>query len=46
MEPIEVVPDHLQVGPFHDRQKAGGAMFYEDMRWLWTAGFGDPTEEC
>jgi hypothetical protein len=29
VEPIEVVPDHVQVGPFHDRQKALGATFYE-----------------
>lgn len=45
MEPIQVVPDHMQVGPFHDRQKALGATFYEDMGWLWTAGFGNPIEE-
>ncbi len=45
MEPIEIVPDHVQVGPFHDRQKALGATFYEDMGWLWTAAFGNPTEE-
>lgn len=45
MEPIEVVPDDVQTGPFHERQKALGATFYEDMGWLWTAAFGNPVEE-
>jgi aminomethyltransferase len=35
----------VQVGPFQERQEALGATFYEDMGWLWTAGFGDPVEE-
>jgi len=32
-------------GPFHERQKALGAVFYEDMDCLWTAHFGDPVRE-
>lgn len=45
MEPIDVVPENVQTGPFHGRQTALGATFYEDMGWLWTAAFGNPVEE-
>jgi aminomethyltransferase len=47
MEPIEVIgpePD-IAIGPFHMRQRALGATFYEDMGWLWTRSFGDPVAE-
>jgi aminomethyltransferase len=47
MEPID--PDRLASdvyrGPFHERQRALGAAFYEDMGCLWTANFGDPAAE-
>jgi aminomethyltransferase len=45
MEPIEVIPDEVATGPFHERQRALGATFYEDMGWLWTRSFGDPVAE-
>jgi aminomethyltransferase len=45
MEPIEDVTPDIRTGPFHERQKAAGATFYEDMGWLWTRSFGDPVEE-
>jgi aminomethyltransferase len=45
MEPIDVVPPEIRTGPFHDRQRAIGGSFYEDMGWLWTRAFGDPVAE-
>jgi aminomethyltransferase len=45
MEPIEVIPPEIQTGPFHERQRALGGSFYEDMGWLWTRAFGDPVAE-
>jgi aminomethyltransferase len=45
VEPIEVVGDDIATGPFHERQRAIGASFYEDMGWLWTRSFGDPIAE-
>lgn len=45
MEPIEVVGDDIETGPFHERQRSLGATFYEDMGWLWTRSFGDPEDE-
>jgi aminomethyltransferase len=45
MEPIEDIGPEIQTGPFHGRQRALGATFYEDMGWLWTRSFGDPVAE-
>ena len=45
MEPIEDIGPEIQTGPFHERQRALGATFYEDMGWLWTRSFGDPVAE-
>lgn len=47
MEPIKndaISPD-IYVGPFHAKQRALGATFYEDYGTLWTASFGDPVSE-
>jgi hypothetical protein len=44
VEPIEVVDDDIETGPFHERQRSLGATFYEDMGWLWTRSFGDPED--
>ena len=47
MRPIDpdALPASIYRGPFHERQKAMGAAFYEDMDCLWTAHFGDPVQE-
>ncbi|HEY2804039.1 MAG TPA: hypothetical protein VGJ67_09005, partial [Actinomycetota bacterium] len=45
MEPIDVISSEIETGPFHERQRALGATFYEDTGWLWTRSFGDPVQE-
>lgn len=47
MEPIatEGISSDIDVGPFHERQRAVGGTFYEDYGSLWTATFGDPVSE-
>ena len=45
MELVGAVPPGVETGPFHARQEALGATFYEDLGWLWTASFGDPVAE-
>jgi glycine cleavage system aminomethyltransferase T len=44
IDPTRLAPA-IYRGPFHERQKALGAAFYEDMDCLWTAHFGDPVRE-
>lgn len=45
MDPIEEITDDLYKGPFHAKQVALRATFYEDLGNLWTRAFGDPVEE-
>jgi aminomethyltransferase len=45
LEPIEVITPDLDAGPFHARQKALGATFYEDLGFLWTKRFREPEDE-
>jgi aminomethyltransferase len=45
VEPIDVISSEIETGPFHERQRALGATFYEDTGWLWTRSFGDPVQE-
>ena len=47
MEPIAVesISSDIDVGPFHEKQRALGGTFYEDYGLLWTATFGDPVSE-
>lgn len=47
MEPIatESISSDIDVGPFHEKQRAVGGTFYEDYGTLWTATFGDPVSE-
>lgn len=47
MEPIraDALPSDIVLGPFHERQRALGATFYEDYGRLWVASFGDPVAE-
>jgi glycine cleavage system T protein (aminomethyltransferase) len=45
VEPIDAVAPGTRTGPFHERQRALGATFYEDTGWLWTRSFGEPLKE-
>jgi aminomethyltransferase len=42
---IEGISSDIDVGPFHEGQRAVGGTFYEDYGSLWTATFGDPVSE-
>ncbi|MEX0834289.1 MAG: aminomethyltransferase family protein [Actinomycetota bacterium] len=47
MDPIsaDTITSDIYAGPFHERQKAAGGTFYEDMGGLWTQAFSDPVGE-
>lgn len=42
---MEAITPDIRTGPFHARQVALGASFYEDLGSLWTRAFGDPEGE-
>lgn len=47
MDPIDndAFSIDIRTGPFHERQRALGATFYEDLGSLWTRSFADPVGE-
>lgn len=47
MDPIDIdgITSDTYAGPFHARQAAAGADFYEDLGSLWTRSFGDAVAE-